>query len=112
MDAAAGRLGRAFGPVRIDGAARTAAVLTHRLRQAGLRLVEVKGHGLALAATTLGGLDPEIPLRRGYALVRVQRTNLFLRRPDEVRAGDALDIRVSGGRVAAVVAPRPAKEDP
>ena len=97
------RLDRAFGPGRMDEAGREAAGLLRRMNGAMARLAERRERGLELAGTALRGLDPEAPLARGYSLVRIGRTGGFLRDPSEVAPGDALDIRVRDGRVAAVV---------
>ncbi len=97
------RLERAYGPARADDAARSVMALAHRMEQAVARLDETKNSELNLAAIALRGLDPEAPLERGYSLVQIIRTGEFLRNPKEVTPGDALDIRVKDGRVAAVV---------
>ena len=125
MRAAEG-LSRAFGTQRLDGLAREAAGLAHRLDRAfgprsvdgligavdGLgRRLDKSGRGsadgaaqrLAVLETALRGLDPEGPLERGYALVRVAGTGEFLRDPRRVTKGEALDITVRDGRVAATV---------
>ncbi len=96
-------LDRAFGPERMDSATRETASLAARMERAMARCVETADNEFGLASTALRGLDPEAPLERGYSLVRVERTGAFLRDPKEVTSGDALDIRVKNGRVAAVV---------
>jgi exodeoxyribonuclease VII large subunit len=98
-----GRLERAFGPESLDGPDSKIASLAHRMEQAVHRLDDSRTRDLELLSTALHGLDPEAPLKRGYSLVRVERTGEFLRDPQGVTPGDALDIRVDGGRVAAVV---------
>ena len=97
------RLKRSFGTDRIDDAGRDMASLARRMEQAMERLGNSKKHSLELMTTTLDGLNPEAPLERGYSLVRIERTGEFLRDPKEVTSGDALDIRVKDGRIAAVV---------
>ena len=97
------RFDRAFGPERMDSATRETASLAARMERAMARCVETADNEFGLASTALRGLDPEAPLERGYSLVRVERTGAFLRDPKEVTSGDALDIRVKNGRVAAVV---------
>jgi exodeoxyribonuclease VII large subunit len=53
---------------------------------------------LAELSVRLSGLDPALPLQRGYALV--QKTDGgFLRKPREVSAGDDLEVILAGGRV-------------
>lgn len=97
------RLGQAFGPRAVDTAASETAGLLARMQTEMRRLHDENDRALELATAALNGLDPEAPLKRGYSLVRVERTGEFLRAPGEVTAGDALDIRVKDGRVAAVV---------
>ncbi|WP_316897684.1 exodeoxyribonuclease VII large subunit [Pseudodesulfovibrio indicus] len=97
------RLGRAFGPERVRGMGSAVDGLAHRLDKAGQRLPEGMGQRLAVLETALRGLDPEGPLERGYALVRVAGTGEFLRDPRRVTEGVALDITVRDGKVGAVV---------
>ena len=97
------RMERSFGTRAVDGVAHEATSLLERMQHAMTRMNDNKDRDLELAATTLGGLNPEAPLERGYSLVRIERTGEFLRDPKKVTPGDALDIRVKGGRVAAVV---------
>ncbi|NDV20788.1 exodeoxyribonuclease VII large subunit [Pseudodesulfovibrio sp. JC047] len=99
----ADRLDRAFGPTRVIDATETVSGLAHRLHQGAQVFCENKVQAYDLLRTALHGLDPEGPLERGYALVRVHRTGTFLRDPKGVTKGDGLDIRVKGGSVAAVV---------
>jgi len=97
------RLERAHGPEYPEALAAKTAGLLQRMQQAMARLNENKERDLELTNTALSGLNPEAPLERGYSLVRVERTGEFLRDPKEVTPGDALDIRVKDGRIAAVV---------
>jgi len=97
------RMGRAFGPETMDDCFSELGGLARRMEQAAYRLDDSRTRDLELLSTALHGLDPEAPLERGYSLVRVERTGEFLRDPKGVTSGDALDIRVKGGRVAAVV---------
>ncbi|MBG0791283.1 MAG: exodeoxyribonuclease VII large subunit [Desulfovibrionaceae bacterium] len=96
-------LDRAFGPDRLDGLSADLTGLGRRLERAGELFGEAGARELDLLSASLRGLDPEGPLERGYALVRVDRTGGFLRDPNEVTKGDTLDIRVKSGRVAATV---------
>ncbi|WP_419785315.1 exodeoxyribonuclease VII large subunit [Pseudodesulfovibrio sp.] len=97
------RLARAFGPRAVDEAGRETAGLLRRLNGSANQLAEARERRLEVTETALRGLDPERPLERGYSLVRIVGTGGFLRDPSEVSPGDGLDIRVRGGRVAAVV---------
>ncbi|WP_207259985.1 exodeoxyribonuclease VII large subunit [Desulfovibrio sp. Huiquan2017] len=97
------RLGRAFGPERVDRLADGVAGLGQRLDASGVSGLDSAAQRLAVLETALRGLDPEGPLSRGYALVRVAGTGEFLRDPRRVTKGDALDITVRDGRVAATV---------
>jgi len=103
LASATDRLGRAFGPARVDRAYGELASLCSRMDRALAALHQQRDRDLAMLCAVLRGLDPEAPLERGYALVRIGHTGEFLRDPKEVTPGDALDIRVRDGRVAAVV---------
>jgi len=66
-------------------------------------------HRLALNRAALTGLEarltalsPSATLERGYAIVRREDTGLVVCRVDQVRAGDALIIRVRDGEFGAV----------
>ncbi len=104
LDRASEGLSRRFGPeslhVRLEGLARRA----ERLIAAGRLYGADRERRLAVAAARLAGLDPMAPLGRGYSLTTVARTGKFLRRADDVRPGDNLDIMVYAGRVRATVA--------
>jgi exodeoxyribonuclease VII large subunit len=74
-------------------------------RQAGRAL----GHTLALRRAALVGLEarlaalgPLATLERGYAIVRREDSGVVVRSVDQVRAGDALAIRVQDGEFGAV----------
>jgi len=103
MKANTERLRRAHGPDSMDHLASETTGLIRRMQSAMTRLNENSERDLELAATSLEALNPEAPLERGYSLIRIERTGGFLRDPKEVTPGDALDIRVKDGRVAAVV---------
>jgi len=104
LDRASEGLSRRFGPgslgTRLEGLFRRA----ERLVAAGRLYTAAKEQGLAVGAARLAGLDPLGPLGRGYSLTTVTRTGKFLRRADDVRPGDNLDIMVYAGRVRATVA--------
>jgi exodeoxyribonuclease VII large subunit len=72
------------------------------LAQGALRQRRAALGGLA---ARLEGLSPLQVLSRGYALV-FDAAGRLVRQPDDVREGDALDIRVHGGRLAARVTSR------
>ncbi|QGY38873.1 exodeoxyribonuclease VII large subunit [Pseudodesulfovibrio cashew] len=97
------RMSNAYNTRRTEDTARQTGALVQRLRTAMERLAEDRSQELKLADTALSGLNPEAPLERGYALIRVERTGQFLRNPKEVTNGDALAIRVREGNVTAVV---------
>lgn len=96
-------LSRAFGPA--DVAARLEAVraLAGRADLAATVRLNAATQQQELLCARLAGLDPEGPLTRGYALVRVERTGRFLRSVAEVAPGDRLGVRTADGEVAAVV---------
>lgn len=109
LEAMALRLGRAYGPDRVDRARGELAGTCRRMERAAQGQAEARERDFGLLGAALRGLDPEAPLQRGYSLVRLERTGGFLRDPKEVTPGDALDIRVRDGRVTAVVAQAPAQ---
>jgi exodeoxyribonuclease VII large subunit len=51
----------------------------------------------------LRALSPAATLERGYAIVQ-RGDGAVVRRPDEVRPGDALRLRLAGGELPATVA--------
>lgn len=97
------RLERAFGPEMVQSESQKLRSMGLRMHRAVDHLCSDRENRLAVMCARLGGLNPEAPLERGYSLVRVEKTGAFLRSPQEVTAGDALDIRVKEGRVAAIV---------
>ncbi len=103
LSALALRLAKAPDPARIRARAQTLRHAALRLDQAVNARLDRTGSSLDLAFARLAGLDPEAPLARGYSLVTVERTGKFLRRADETRPGDRLDIRTGQGNVAARV---------
>ncbi|WP_147822280.1 exodeoxyribonuclease VII large subunit [Salidesulfovibrio onnuriiensis] len=98
-----GRLMRAHGEANLRHKAARLSALGQGLYNAAHRLVEGREREFGVLQAGLRGLDPEKPLERGYSLVRVEKTGKFLRSPDEVVQGDALDIRVKDGSIAATV---------
>jgi exodeoxyribonuclease VII large subunit len=97
-------LSRAFGPADVATRQTQVQALTERASLAvGVALAGAEGRAQVLAAR-LAGLNPEGPLTRGYALVRIERTGRFLRSATDVLPGDRLGVRTADGEVAAVVA--------
>ncbi len=92
-----------FGMEALEARSMRLDDLGRRIFRAGAKHPDSCLRSLELLAARLKGLDPEGPLERGYGLIRVEKSGRFLRHPDEVTAGDALDIRVSHGRVRARV---------
>ena len=81
---------------RVDVAAeRLAELLGERLREGR--------HALARLGASLRALDPHEVLGRGYALVRRTRDGALVSRVAQAPAGEALDIAVSDGTIAAQV---------
>ena len=96
---------RAYGPQNVGLLQAEAAAWGGRAGQALEAALAGQERRTEVLAARLAGLDPEGPLARGYSLVRVERTGRFLRRADDVSAGDLLAVRTGQGEVAAVVAP-------
>ena len=69
------------------------------------RQVDDAERDLASLTQRLSALSPEGTLRRGYAIVERQRSDesAIVTNTEQVRAGDALSIRVTDGRVEATV---------
>ncbi|BCS88398.1 exodeoxyribonuclease VII large subunit [Pseudodesulfovibrio sediminis] len=97
------RMERAFGPDELEDAVSDLGIMARRLEQGMERTHADKVRAFELAQAALKGLDPEGPLERGYALVQLKGDGSFLRDPKQVAEGDALDIRVKHGHVAATV---------
>lgn len=66
------------------------------------RLLEQSAGRLSECSLRLDGLDPTLPLKRGYALVQMP-DGKFLRDPLEVRAGDNLEVLLAEGKVPVTV---------
>ncbi|WP_243363380.1 exodeoxyribonuclease VII large subunit [Fundidesulfovibrio terrae] len=92
----------AFGPAWIEALGTRLEAAASRLQPTGERCLERSAARLDLMAARLAGLDPEAPLDRGYVMAR-KADGTFLRRVDEVRPGDALDIVVRDGTVKTAV---------
>ncbi|MEF3323048.1 exodeoxyribonuclease VII large subunit [Gulosibacter sp. GYB002] len=69
------------------------------------RQVDDAERDLASLTQRLSALSPEGTLRRGYAIVERQRNDesAIVTNTEQVRAGDALSIRVTDGRIEATV---------
>ena len=66
--------------------------------------LNLRRSGLAGLEASLAALSPLATLERGYAIVRLADRGDVVRRADQVRAGDALAIRVHDGEFGAVAA--------
>lgn len=89
-----------------------------RLEKAGLRLdmgvrvlesamqniLNSAERRLGESSVRFAGLDPALPLTRGYALVQ-KANGAFLRSRGEVKAGDRLEVLLADGRVPVAVRP-------
>ncbi len=73
--------------------------LEKRLINSARALIIQKENQLSLDFERLTGLDPHGPIKRGYSMVTLERTGLFLRSVNDVQAGDALRIAVIDGLV-------------
>ena len=76
-------------------------LLRERLRRAPALALERKAAALARQAARLQALSPRATLGRGYAIVR--KGEAIVRAPDEVAAGDAIDVEVAEGTFGARV---------
>lgn len=78
-----------------------AAARTRAGQAVDRRLTEASAH-LSRLSTALRALSPQATLDRGYAVVRLA-DGTVLRRRNQVRVGDRLDVRLAEGQVAAEV---------
>lgn len=95
------RLSRTFGPRHVESMSSGIRGLEKRLSRAMQHYMQRRESGLESLAESLRLLDPEKPLERGYSLVTVDKSETFLRDPDEVQSGDGVRIRVRAGEVRA-----------
>lgn len=77
--------------------------LQSRLKTEIQALLLHKEHHLKDRQTALAGLDPYLPLRRGYSLVQLKDHPEIVRRADQVQAGDSLEITTYEARIQARV---------
>jgi exodeoxyribonuclease VII large subunit len=77
--------------------------LESRLKAEIQALLRHKEHHLQDRQTALAGLDPYLPLRRGYSLVQLKDQAEIVRRADQVQAGDTLEITTYEARIRARV---------
>ncbi len=83
--------------------------LLQSLRQ---RLEQTQQHQLALRQT-LDALDPHRVLKRGYALVRAERTGQVIRDAEVLQPGDSISVELGSGQIQAqVTAVNPAQSSP
>jgi len=75
---------------------------SRRMRQAVRTALEARAHGLQLLAARLGGLDPESPLERGFAMVKGPGGR-FVKSAAEAKPGDRLRLRWRDGEREASV---------
>ena len=75
-----------------------------RLRAATDRGLQRRAEQLRATLAHLRALSPQATLERGYAIVRTP-AGAVVRGPDEVAAGDVLEVTVARGRVGVTVSP-------
>ena len=85
----------------VDRLRRQVDELTDRAGAAMTRRAERLQRELAAQQAKLVALDPAATLRRGYAIVSLDRQAGTLLSPDQAQDGDALTIRLSQGTLAA-----------
>ena len=77
--------------------------LESRLKTEIQAFLRHKEHHLQDRQTALAGLDPYLPLRRGYSLIRLKDHAEIVRRADQVHTGDTLEITTYEARIQARV---------
>ena len=97
-------LSRCLGPEFFRVREREVGESARRLAKAAVFCVADREQRLEMAVLALKGANPEKPLERGYCLARVRRTGRLLRSIEDARPGDALEVTVRDGDVAARVA--------
>lgn len=106
VDACVHRLAMQQPGRRVEGLARSVAVLQHRLHLAMRRALVSAQDEVAHAAATLDGLSPLAVLGRGYSLVRRVSDGAIVRSSGDVAPGDDVDISFAEGSARArVLAP-------
>ena len=88
---------------RLDTTRLAPAMLTSRLERAGERL--------AAGVTMLRSLDPDAPLKRGYAMV-FDGQDALVRNADRAKAAGTLSLKFADGRVAASTGDAPPPSPP
>jgi exodeoxyribonuclease VII large subunit len=79
------------------------ALLESKLLARMQHLIQNKEYVLQDRQTALSGLDPYLPLHRGYSLVRVESSGKILCRAEQVQPGDRVDITTSTAKIQARV---------
>ena len=100
LQQAAGRLRRAHAGLPVQRAAARVAALDERLRAAWERGQGDRRHRLALVQRALDSVSPLTVLSRGYAVV-TEESGAILRRSDQARVGQTVDVRLANGRFSA-----------
>lgn len=100
-----GRLRTASPARRLRSDSERAARAAQRLDAAAARLIEQRRQRLSALVGGLEARSPLATLARGYAIVTAAPSGTLVRTPEQVQPGDRIDVRVQGGRVAAIVAP-------
>ncbi|MFO7802122.1 MAG: exodeoxyribonuclease VII large subunit [Desulfovermiculus sp.] len=79
------------------------ALLESKLETAVHTLLRSKEYHVQDRQAALNGLDPYLPLLRGYSLARLETNGQILRRAEQVQPGDMLEITTSQARIQARV---------
>ena len=101
---AAGRALRALSPAqRLYNLSQRLDDLQVRADRAVIVLLGTQGQRLASLERALTAMSPVATLARGYAVVRQADSEVLVRDPKQVAAGDRLRVRVHGGQFEAEV---------
>jgi exodeoxyribonuclease VII large subunit len=87
----------------LDSRAADVAALRERATRCLAHGLDRGADELVHTVARLRALSPAATLERGYAIVQ-RADGAVVRRPDEVRAGDPLRVRLAGGELTATVA--------
>jgi len=87
---------------RVDAYRQQVDDLTRRARRAATHTLALRRSACMGFQARLEALNPLATLERGYAIVRQEATNTVVRSVEQVRAGEALIIRVHDGEFGAL----------
>jgi exodeoxyribonuclease VII large subunit len=101
VDQLSGRLRRAFDVEDVAQRMRVVRSLDERLRVSSLKTVQLAQGKLGAAHARLEAVSPQGVLARGYSILYSH--NRHVRSVEDVKQGDAVEVRVSDGYISGVI---------